>query len=78
MINLQLRKLDHDNVNKFLGLSFDGMDYVVVWRLCSRGSLLAMLSRSVISTDSFFVQCIIRDVAEVIIKLKLLDMRVYN
>ncbi|KIH65914.1 hypothetical protein ANCDUO_03764 [Ancylostoma duodenale] len=46
-----LRKLDHDNVDKFLGLSFDGMDY-------------AMFSRSVISTDSFFVQCIIRDVAE--------------
>ncbi|EYC08305.1 hypothetical protein Y032_0066g3689 [Ancylostoma ceylanicum] len=61
---VKLRKLDHDNVNKFLGLSFDGMDYVVVWRLCSRGSLLAMLSKSVISTDSFFVQCIIRDVAE--------------
>ncbi|KAL6738402.1 hypothetical protein Aduo_011953 [Ancylostoma duodenale] len=61
---VKLRKLDHDNVDKFLGLSFDGMDYVVVWKLCSRGSLLAMFSRSVISTDSFFVQCIIRDVAE--------------
>ncbi|EYB81391.1 hypothetical protein Y032_0384g389 [Ancylostoma ceylanicum] len=37
---LQLRKLDHDNVNKFLGISFDGMDYMVVWKMCSRGSLL--------------------------------------
>ncbi|VDL75676.1 unnamed protein product [Nippostrongylus brasiliensis] len=61
---LQLRKLDQDNVNKFFGFSFDGLDYVVVWKMCPRGSLQAVIARSSMSTDSFFIQCLIRDVAE--------------
>ncbi|KAK6750861.1 hypothetical protein RB195_002683 [Necator americanus] len=61
---LKLRKLDHDNINKFLGFSYDGMDYVVVWKMCSRGSLLTVITKSIMSTDSFFVLCIIRDIAE--------------
>ncbi|KHJ93678.1 hypothetical protein OESDEN_06406 [Oesophagostomum dentatum] len=36
---LKMRKLDQDNVNRFVGLSIDGPEYIAVWRMCSRGTL---------------------------------------
>ncbi len=38
---LQMRQFDHDNVNKFIGLSIDGPLYLSIWKYCSRGSLQA-------------------------------------
>uniref|UniRef100_W6NCA6 guanylate cyclase n=1 Tax=Haemonchus contortus TaxID=6289 RepID=W6NCA6_HAECO len=35
----QMRKWDHDNVNRFIGLSIDGSEYIAIWRMCSRGLL---------------------------------------
>ncbi|CAI4227914.1 unnamed protein product [Auanema sp. JU1783] len=61
---VQLRKLDHDNLNKFIGLSIDGADYLTVWRFCSRSSLQDIISRGNFSVDPFFIFCVIRDVAE--------------
>ncbi|KAK6048769.1 hypothetical protein COOONC_13725, partial [Cooperia oncophora] len=61
---LKMRKLDHENVNKFLGFSYDGIDYIVVWKICGRGSLQAIFSKFSISNDAFFTLCLIRDVAE--------------
>lgn len=37
---VKLRKLEHDNVNKFIGMSIDGAEYIAVWKMCMRGSLL--------------------------------------
>ncbi|WKY07218.1 hypothetical protein Q1695_006997 [Nippostrongylus brasiliensis] len=34
-----LLRLDHDNVNKFLGISLDGPEFMMVFRMCERGSL---------------------------------------
>uniref|UniRef100_A0A1I7WI73 guanylate cyclase n=1 Tax=Heterorhabditis bacteriophora TaxID=37862 RepID=A0A1I7WI73_HETBA len=59
---LQLRKFDHDNINKFIGLSIDGSEYLTVWRMCARGSLQGNFT-----IDAFFMFCLIRDIAEVII-----------
>ncbi|EPB66796.1 hypothetical protein ANCCEY_14112 [Ancylostoma ceylanicum] len=59
-----LRKLEHDNVNKFIGASIDGSEYLVVWRMCARGSLQTIISKGVFTIDSFFIICIIRDIAE--------------
>ncbi|EGT33836.1 CBN-GCY-3 protein [Caenorhabditis brenneri] len=60
----KLRKLDHDNLNKFIGLSIDGPMFVAVWKMCSRGSLQDIISRGNFSMDGFFMFCIIRDIAE--------------
>ncbi|CAB3404803.1 unnamed protein product [Caenorhabditis bovis] len=61
---VKMRKLDHDNINKFIGLSIDGVMYVAVWKLCGRGSLKDIISKGNFSMDSFFMLCIIRDIAE--------------
>ncbi|PAV61210.1 hypothetical protein WR25_06844 [Diploscapter pachys] len=60
----KVRKFDHENVNKFIGLSIDGVEFIAVWRMCSRGSLQDIISRGKLNLDPFFVFCLIRDVAE--------------
>ncbi|PIO52924.1 hypothetical protein TELCIR_25761, partial [Teladorsagia circumcincta] len=59
-----LRKLEHENVNKFIGASIDSNQFMVVWRICSRGSLQTIIAKGTFTFDSFFMVCIIRDVAE--------------
>ncbi|XGW27224.1 hypothetical protein V3C99_007659 [Haemonchus contortus] len=61
---VKLRKLDHDNVNKFIGMSIDSNQFMVVWRLCSRGSLQSIIAKGTFTFDSFFIVCIIRDISE--------------
>ncbi|EFO96506.1 hypothetical protein CRE_24801 [Caenorhabditis remanei] len=61
---VKLRKLDDENLNKFIGLSIDGSRYVAVWKMCSRGSLQDIMSKGNFSMDYFFMFCMIRDVAE--------------
>lgn len=34
-----MRQLDHENLNKFYGLSFDGPDLFSIWNYCERGPL---------------------------------------
>ncbi|KAK5985703.1 hypothetical protein GCK32_001067 [Trichostrongylus colubriformis] len=60
----QMRKLDHDNVNRFIGLSIDGAEYVAIWRMCSRGTLQELILKGSLWFDPFFMLCIMRDVAE--------------
>ncbi|VDO62047.1 unnamed protein product [Haemonchus placei] len=60
----QMRKLEHDNINRFIGLSIDGSEYVAVWRMCSRGTLQELISRGSLWLDPFFMLCIIKDIAE--------------
>ncbi|PIC43513.1 hypothetical protein B9Z55_004223 [Caenorhabditis nigoni] len=60
----KLRKLEHENLNKFIGLSIDGSQFISVTKLCSRGSLQDILSRGNFSMDYFFMFCIIKDIAE--------------
>ncbi|EGT33806.1 hypothetical protein CAEBREN_31084 [Caenorhabditis brenneri] len=61
---VKLRKLDHENLNKFIGMSIDGSRYLAVWKMCSRGSLQDIMSKGNFSMDYFFMFCMIRDIAE--------------
>ncbi|XGW27223.1 hypothetical protein V3C99_007658 [Haemonchus contortus] len=60
----QMRKLDHDNVNRFIGLSIDSSEYIAIWRMCSRGTLQDLILKGSLWFDPFFMLCIMRDIAE--------------
>ncbi|VDM60905.1 unnamed protein product [Angiostrongylus costaricensis] len=61
----KLRKLQQDNLHRFLGLSIDGPEYVAIWRLCSRGTLqVKIICRGSSWFDPFFMFCIMRDIAQ--------------
>lgn len=74
-----MRQLDHEvsvlqmnlftvwfkNVNKFLGLSIDGPDFMSIWRFCSRGSIQDLIDRGNVNIDAFFIYSLVRDLAEV-------------
>ncbi|CDO41085.1 Receptor-type guanylate cyclase gcy-17 [Caenorhabditis elegans] len=59
----QMRSLDHDNLNKFIGLCLNSQQLLSIWRYCSRGSLADVISRSSMQMDSFFMLSLIRDIA---------------
>ncbi|CAL2033991.1 unnamed protein product [Caenorhabditis brenneri] len=61
---VKLRKLEHENVNKFIGLSIDGAEYLSVWKMCMRGSLQDIIGQGNFSIDPFFMFCVIRDMSE--------------
>ncbi|CAI5451735.1 unnamed protein product [Caenorhabditis angaria] len=58
----QLRNLDNDNLNKFIGFVLDGPQLISLWRLCSRGSLANVIEKSSMQMDNFFMFSLIRDI----------------
>ncbi|KAI6199751.1 Guanylate cyclase [Aphelenchoides besseyi] len=65
MLELRImRQSDHENINKFLGLSIDGPEFMSIWRFAGRGSLQDVIERGNINIDSFFIYSLIRDLAE--------------
>uniref|UniRef100_A0A1I7TBX3 guanylate cyclase n=1 Tax=Caenorhabditis tropicalis TaxID=1561998 RepID=A0A1I7TBX3_9PELO len=58
-----LRSIEHDNVNRFIGLSIDGPVYMSFWRYCSRGSIKDVIAKSSINMDGFFIYCLMKDIA---------------
>ncbi|KIH69393.1 hypothetical protein ANCDUO_00272 [Ancylostoma duodenale] len=36
---MKMCEIDHDNVNRFIGLTIHGANYLTLWKFCSRGSL---------------------------------------
>uniref|UniRef100_A0A1I7ZQC1 Guanylate cyclase n=1 Tax=Steinernema glaseri TaxID=37863 RepID=A0A1I7ZQC1_9BILA len=60
----QMRMLNYDQLNKFIGLSIDGPDVLSIWRYCSRGSLRDVIAHNTMNMDSFFIFSLIRDICE--------------
>ena len=59
-----MRNLDHENVNKFIGITIDGTEFVSVWKYCSRGTLQDILGSRTFTLDGFFIYSLIRDLAD--------------
>uniref|UniRef100_A0A914C6E2 guanylate cyclase n=1 Tax=Acrobeloides nanus TaxID=290746 RepID=A0A914C6E2_9BILA len=60
----KMRQIDHENLNRFVGLSFDGPMFLSVWKFCSRGSLKDIIEKGNLNLDAFFMTTIIRDICE--------------
>uniref|UniRef100_A0A0K0F3E9 Guanylate cyclase n=1 Tax=Strongyloides venezuelensis TaxID=75913 RepID=A0A0K0F3E9_STRVS len=57
-----LRSLDHDNLCKLFGMSVDSVNFIVIWRYCSRGSLYDVIDQQNTQMDDFFCYCLIKDI----------------
>uniref|UniRef100_A0A914VYU4 guanylate cyclase n=1 Tax=Plectus sambesii TaxID=2011161 RepID=A0A914VYU4_9BILA len=59
----QLRQTSHDNLNGFVGLCFNQRnEFLILWRLCSRGSLQDLLFNDDLKLDTNFQSSFARDV----------------
>ena len=60
-----MRACDHDNVNRFHGLSLDAPEALLsVWRYCQRGSLRDVISNNTLARDGVFIYSIVSDLCE--------------
>ncbi|KAL3089684.1 hypothetical protein niasHT_020463 [Heterodera trifolii] len=60
-----MRLFDHENVNRFLGLSLDGPNVLAVWNFCLRGSIRdVILSENAMVKDVIFIQSAIKEICE--------------
>ncbi|CAI5451737.1 unnamed protein product [Caenorhabditis angaria] len=62
-----LRSIDHENLNRFIGLCLDGPQMLSLWRYCSRGSIADVIQKATIQMDNFFVYSLIKDIVNGII-----------
>ncbi|GMR47148.1 hypothetical protein PMAYCL1PPCAC_17343 [Pristionchus mayeri] len=60
----QLFVLDHDNLNKFVGICYDGPQFMTLWKFCTRGSLRDVIEKGSLQMDWFFKFSIMRDISE--------------
>ncbi|GMS94295.1 hypothetical protein PENTCL1PPCAC_16470, partial [Pristionchus entomophagus] len=58
----KMRTFDHENVNRFIGMSLDGPQILSIWKYCSRGNLTQIIDRGTMQLDSYFVFSLIRDI----------------
>uniref|UniRef100_A0A0K0CXW9 guanylate cyclase n=1 Tax=Angiostrongylus cantonensis TaxID=6313 RepID=A0A0K0CXW9_ANGCA len=58
-----MRQLEHDNLNRFFGVSSDGVITYSLWRFCSRGTLQDVITRGSLPMDNVFMESILIDLA---------------
>ncbi|CEF69625.1 Atrial natriuretic peptide receptor 1 [Strongyloides ratti] len=62
----QMRMLENENINKFIGFCLDGPTLISFWKYCSRLSFVDILTNENlnISMDGFFIYSLIKDTVE--------------
>uniref|UniRef100_A0AAF5HZK7 Guanylate cyclase n=1 Tax=Strongyloides stercoralis TaxID=6248 RepID=A0AAF5HZK7_STRER len=60
----ELFLLNHQNINKFYGMSIDGSLPLSIWKYCKRGSIFDILQTDNTIFDSFFLMCLINDIID--------------
>ncbi|EYC20228.1 hypothetical protein Y032_0022g520 [Ancylostoma ceylanicum] len=61
----KMRQMEHDNVNRFIGICLDGPQMMSIWRYGSRGSIQDVILRGSMTMDNFFVISLLNDIANV-------------
>ncbi|CAJ0918900.1 unnamed protein product, partial [Mesorhabditis belari] len=59
-----LRKLEHDNVHRFIGICHDHSPMMSIWKFASRGTLEEVIAKGSMNLDAFFAMSLIRDLSE--------------
>ncbi|KAE9416624.1 hypothetical protein Angca_009708 [Angiostrongylus cantonensis] len=57
----KMRQLEHDNLNRFIGVSSDGVLTYSLWKFCSRGTLQDVITRGSLPMDIVFIESILFD-----------------
>uniref|UniRef100_A0A0N5A6F6 Guanylate cyclase n=1 Tax=Parastrongyloides trichosuri TaxID=131310 RepID=A0A0N5A6F6_PARTI len=60
----KIQNFDHQNINKFYGISIDHTFILSIWRFCKRGSLHEILQADLINFDSYFMISLILDIVD--------------
>lgn len=60
-----MREMTHKNVNEFIGLSIDGIQFLSIWKFCNRGSLYDVITTGSLNIDWFFMVSLMKDIADV-------------
>ncbi|CAJ0949029.1 unnamed protein product, partial [Mesorhabditis belari] len=59
-----LRKLEHDNVHRFIGICHDHSPMMSIWKYASRGTLEDVIAKGTINLDTFIAMALMKDLAE--------------
>ncbi|KAI6179793.1 Guanylate cyclase [Aphelenchoides besseyi] len=61
----QMRRLDHNNLNRFIGVSItDRTTCLLVWQYCERGNIIECIEANSMRIDSFIMVGMIKDIVE--------------
>ncbi|WKY12613.1 hypothetical protein Q1695_003871 [Nippostrongylus brasiliensis] len=60
----KMRQIEHDNLNRFVGIAVDAGVTYSLWRFCSRGTLQEVITKGSLPMDSIFIQSMLIDLAQ--------------
>ncbi|EYB98668.1 hypothetical protein Y032_0129g1491 [Ancylostoma ceylanicum] len=61
----KMRQIEHDNLNRFVGIAVDNGMIYSLWRFCARGTLQGVITKGSLPMDTIFIQSMMMDIASV-------------
>ncbi|EYB98669.1 hypothetical protein Y032_0129g1491 [Ancylostoma ceylanicum] len=59
----KMRQIEHDNLNRFVGIAVDNGMIYSLWRFCARGTLQGVITKGSLPMDTIFIQSMMMDIA---------------